>query len=267
MSIGRMQSLGNKAVHQGKRSNGRSSGDNDEAAHVEKATGVRVFRIADAIMSLTNEYRTRDDKNQSQQRKNDFWARVATIAVALYTGITFILLGVTWKALDYTIQASRLDQRAWVGAIVSREEVVGGTLVKFKFTAVVKNTGKTPAIGLKGRLANPLLVPKGKEIFPFYKDRVWAQSSKVGDSINVLFPGMQTTYETDPVPFPQNVSTGDYVMHIVGTLEYDDIFVPPTRHCTVFCYTLTADLKTLVACLTSNYVTDTKCDDISNEKK
>jgi hypothetical protein len=54
-------------------------------------------------------------------------------------------------ALDASIKASRLDQRAWIGFIgVTAKNVAIGS--KPSFTQIIINTGKTPALDVRARI-------------------------------------------------------------------------------------------------------------------
>lgn len=87
---------------------GGTSADHDRAAHDHDHTQT----IANAIVSLTNEYRTRGKQSQREQKKNNRWVKAGTIFVAFYTAIIFFQSCVTWKVFTHTVDAAHLDQRA-----------------------------------------------------------------------------------------------------------------------------------------------------------
>jgi hypothetical protein len=56
------------------------------------------------------------------------------------------------NALDASIEASRLDERAWVGIqSFSGGPVISGDHVSHVVTVIAKNTGKTPALRISGK--------------------------------------------------------------------------------------------------------------------
>lgn len=136
---------------------GGTSSDTAHADANEKAPVA--MSVTDAIIALTNEYRTQSKKNESQQRGNDCWVKVGTVAVAIYTVITAFLWSTAQEAnktaargVETTRYAVEISQRAWLIAtqfvefkspLTKEDKVIGVPLI-------IENSGKTPALYVQG---------------------------------------------------------------------------------------------------------------------
>lgn len=171
---------------------------------------------------------------------------------------TFVSLLLLWGTLRVTIKNAQLDQRAWVGAVRVRESEIT-TDVPLRLGVVIKGGGKTPATNVKIRTAWSV-IPRDKEFCPSYKNN----PVSILDSRAVIFPDMEMNFDTAADYLPQGtliqMTTGNVMLYHYGAIDYDDVFTPPTAHCTTFCYVYTGDLKTPQICDTYNQVTDAKCE-------
>jgi hypothetical protein len=148
------------------------------------------------------------------------------------------------QALNASIAASQLDQRAWVGVqSFSGGPVVSGDQVSFAVTVVAKNTGKTPALRMSGAYIQ--VVTEIRDPIPDYDD---VYSGR--------FRGPSNIYQGELFPLgdvlaPQAIrelnighdgayasrKAGDgfpRIFYILGKITYDDVD-GKTRHTTKFC--------------------------------
>jgi hypothetical protein len=72
----------------------------------EKDTGAVLSRLTEAVVSLTNEYKTRDEKNQGDQKKNRFWVKFGAWVVFVYTTITAF----QWCTL---LESNRINRKSF----------------------------------------------------------------------------------------------------------------------------------------------------------
>lgn len=156
--------------------------------------------------------------------------------------------------LDASIEASHLDQRAWVGSVAA--SLVPNTAIKADTDTTVQiaieNTGKTPALDVAPHAHwnilmpdSPLTVENGSSFF---------------QSTNVLFPNQAVTLTTDKFQIPAIelplITKGDMVFKIWGEIPYDDVF--GRHHWTKFCIILAKNLESLNACSEYNGTDDQK---------
>ena len=151
------------------------------------------------------------------------------------------------QVLDASIVNSRLDQRAWVGAIaISKPELA----VRKDFSASIEvaNTGKTPAVKFSS-LAQFQWVGNGAHLSPFY------MVSGIPGSVSVVQPGMHASINTPQIPITEAqfeaIKEGKLRLYVYGILKYEDIFGKP--HMNKFCgYFSSQDMKFATSCDTYN---------------
>lgn len=156
------------------------------------------------------------------------------------------------EALDASIAASRLDQRAWVGFVESNNLVfkVGS---KATVNHVFTNTGKTPGIDLKGRV-DSVALPSGEEFAPIY------HPLSSGPSISIIMPNQRQDFRADSSSTvwiqvnSDSVASGSTIVYFFGELCYRDIF--QRQHHTTFCEILLPDMVTTRNCRTYNTADD-----------
>jgi hypothetical protein len=158
-------------------------------------------------------------------------------------------------ALGAAIERDRRDQRAWVGPIgfLKRDVKVGEMP---SWGARIKNTGKTPALGIKVLIMGKPL-SQGEQFVPTYTVPIGRNVS-----VAVLQPGMDVKIWTVPEgklteDAADAVMNGVVIMYVYGEVSYDDIF--GCRHYTTFCSFMTPDMKSMNSCNTYNDVTDGEC--------
>jgi len=155
------------------------------------------------------------------------------------------------RALDASIAASRLDQRAWVTLeevvpqhleATSREEANSHPGVQFVLP--FRNTGKTPAIKVAFDMAMIFRTPD-KPIPDFDQNPEDTYSKMTGIKESALIgPGDHTVF-TFPGPADTQFRFGPNqmkliddrrtVLYLVGKLTYHDIFPNTPRRSTKFC--------------------------------
>lgn len=144
-------------------------------------------------------------------------------------------------ALDASIEAARLDQRAWCS--VTSEMSVSGTLGSVSDASVkitFKNSGHTPALNVRTGAGFVLTYA-----FPLPPDL--SLPSVDGEAGSVAVIGSQATQEINPVLTAKSVNDfiaqhdeGDrpFYIYVVGVIKYDDVF--KREHQTTFCYYIQA---------------------------
>ena len=180
------------------------------------------------------------------------------IELLMLVGILGTLVA-TCQQNEVMRETLRLDQRSWVGAVGVREsEIKEG--VPLQLGVIIKGGGKTPATNVKIRTAWSIFLREDK-FCPVYKNN----PVSILDSRAVVFPDMEMPFDTAADDFPQGIisqlMTGTMVLYHYGAIDYDDVFTPPTAHCTTFCYAYTVDLKTPQICDTYNQVTNAECEE------
>jgi hypothetical protein len=157
-------------------------------------------------------------------------------------------------ALDASIAASRLDQRAWLGPAeaLPPEFIEGQKRIYMKegesasYGFIIANTGKTPAINVR-QSTSYLSLPASTKFAPRYPGgttntgviqpnaRVWAKAPNTGTVFKPVING---------------VTTGTWKFYVFGEIVYDDVF--GIEHHTTFCYYLLPNLTAFTSCKTYN---------------
>jgi hypothetical protein len=162
------------------------------------------------------------------------------------------------KVLDANINATQLDQRAWVGVIDVKPAPFGDTANKpvylkegfpAIFEIVITNSGKTPALKVKTLMCVKPLLPKAK-ISPACNRREIPKQS-----VDVIQPGEHLIMSTPPskvlnashIDFIKN---GKTIIYLFGIITYQDIF--RKKHQTTFCKFLLPSLSSIASCETYN---------------
>lgn len=162
------------------------------------------------------------------------------------------------RAADTANQSMQLDQRAWVGPVEAALPPYddGGRKVyikigeKPKFSFVLANSGKTPALKLTFKITNH--VYRSTEPFvPYY------ETPKTKTTVGTLFPGGRMSIPTLETPgvaerfHVTSFASGEYIDYVYGEISYEDIFGQP--HKTEFCTYVDQTLTQLFSCATYNY--------------
>ncbi len=140
------------------------------------------------------------------------------------------------KALNATIEESRLDQRAWVVATDMTPANIAANRNP-RFVIGVRNTGKTPALRVTRRIAAHIY-RKGEPFVPLYHD----EPPPAVEPMIMLPPGGQhfELRTGDLPPLTQGtidaLQKGEYVLKVYGWVRYEDVF--KRRHLTTFCVAL-----------------------------
>jgi hypothetical protein len=166
---------------------------------------------------------------------NGFVTALATIAIALLTFVYVRYSRAQWAVMREQLNemktASALDQRAWVGTI--DESQLTFTLGQNVVVVVpVKNSGKTPAL-MVTTVAAMRTIDTGR--FPEFNDL------KEPTGVGVIQPNAATymsifSKEVLTQEIVEELTRGDRVLWIYGTITYNDIF--SHHHWTTFAKTL-----------------------------
>jgi hypothetical protein len=196
--------------------------------------------VAAAIVSLTNEYRARDEESQRKQQKSTCWVRAGTIFVALYTGLTFFQSCVTWKTLKHAIDTSHLDQQAWVS--VSGVELAEAPKAGEKILFIIKmqNTGRTPALRVSNRIRFSTTAPETLDDFIYASKEEEGRVVPPGDGTFSTFFYVPDEKKDEALTEEQVASIMNRTtsLYLYGVVLYEDIFKAPhfTRFCGVYIY-------------------------------
>ena len=152
----------------------------------------------------------------------------------------------TQRLFDQGVEASRLDQRAWVGPRESKTTIEVGkkVTVQIEFT----NTGKTPALDLYGRMETVVL-GTADSFKPVYK----SQTPKPSNTVLQPQAGKSFRFIADKELTDAQLATLNnplFVWYVFGEIHYEDIF--KQKHLTTFCRRLFAEGR-LFDCETYNY--------------
>jgi len=135
-------------------------------------------------------------------------------------------------ALDYTIEKSRLDQRAWLTisqAVIQVPIVAGRTS---DITLTLKNSGKSPALKMRFRQAAKLVSQLPTGLMPK------VPLSKPVESVSVIGPDGTSVNHFTLAPLPawqvSLLDSGKGRIVTFGTVIYFDIF--NIEHDTTFCF-------------------------------
>jgi hypothetical protein len=170
------------------------------------------------------------------------------------------------RALDASVEASRIDQRAWVGLLFPVETVDKKkieVLAPFAFKLRFKNTGKTPALRIS---YDPLIVFRApNQPIPDYdqetKENIFYRLTGINESA-LLAPG-EEVFITFPALRPNGpnlalgpdkfnwMNTYQEVMFIVGKVSYHDIFPNTPPRTTKFCLIYEPKFGEVGACPTN----------------
>jgi hypothetical protein len=165
------------------------------------------------------------------------------------------------KALNASINASRIDERAWVSLLFpidtfdkKKLEPLGDVAFVIRF----KNTGKTPA--LKIAYDPELMFRPPSDPIPDYDDKavagnVYTQLTGIHEAA-LLAPGEETSIAYPPrgaIRFGPNqiglMESHTTVLYLVGKVTYHDIFFPDTpERTTKFCAYYSPESGDFVRC-------------------
>jgi hypothetical protein len=162
------------------------------------------------------------------------------------------------KVFRATVDQFRLEQRAWVGPVEigppPYEE--GGKKVyiklgeKPKFSFVIANSGKTPALKFTSKITSHVY-RSTEEFVPYY------EKPTTIPTVGTIYPGVRmslNTLESTGVAEPFHVSTlssGEYIFYVYAQITYEDIFGTP--HKTTFCVFVDKTLTQMLSCNTYNH--------------
>jgi hypothetical protein len=157
-------------------------------------------------------------------------------------------LAASQNSLNANIEASRLEQRAWVGPTeITNSEITIGT--KPVFTVIIQNTGKTPAFKFHTILVRK---PRLKEhkFTPTYDMAVEGPNT-----LGNILPGMRAIIK---IPWSteitadslEHLKTGKVIINVNGKINYLDAFGRP--HYSTFCTELDKNLTSMKGCETYN---------------
>lgn len=163
--------------------------------------------------------------------------RYKITTVALNVLILIVLAFQGWT-LYQTVEISRNDQRAWVGAVdVSFPDVREGSALHA--TVLVTNSGRSPARNVEHDVCYNI-GPAADLFTPTY-----ARTEAAPPSISVLQPGAQVRLPVYRAPLTQqqaeDILSGQQTLYVFGRISYEDVFNTP--HETTFGYSLVPSLS------------------------
>lgn len=145
-------------------------------------------------------------------------------------------------ALNASIDASRLDQRAWV-TVTSIHIMDGFSNAKnSKVEAIVTNTGRTPALGWRIKCGT---IYTGGEQSRSDIAKILKESARPLDtSVGVIGPDVHpiVTMDTDASTYPEFkrvLGVKPFYLYVFGRMDYRDIF--GKDHFTTFCFYRVSD--------------------------
>ncbi len=152
----------------------------------------------------------------------------------------------TGKAVDATVEQSRLDQRAWVGPkFTASIRIVAGEVGVSE--VIITNTGRTPALNVWVKATNTVQGIDETPTFnyperPTARPKFGAISPGDGQKIVVQSVGPVSADLVDQLRNKQRI------FRYYGLIHYEDIF--GGTHETKFCYSLREDMSTVYPCTT-----------------
>lgn len=146
------------------------------------------------------------------------------------------------KVLDASIEAARTDQRAWLGFVEAISDATVGR--PFSVRCTIKNSGKTPAI--KVSVAS-VLQPVRTNERPDFTTKAQPAPQVVIQANAVMYNDKSATHEL-PLTQPafNQLMSGDMVIHVFGTISYDDVF--GFHHWSQYCVHLDFETKSFPNC-------------------
>jgi hypothetical protein len=190
-------------------------------------------------------------KTASEQAKVDNAAAITAQKEIAKAGIETSQKGFEDSAKE-SMEQSRLDQRAWLGAVEMREPVDMAVGKVAKFGVLITNTGKTPAVNFTSQMVVRAFgrAEKFEAIYPQPPTGIHSNSViQPAMKIELWSPIKRALLQSDI----DSLKNGEYVLYIYGVLNYDDIF--KRHHWTHFCMVLQPDdLKTENSCHSYNEV-------------
>jgi len=162
--------------------------------------------------------------------KNVNWTDVC---IAIFTAVLAVLAILQTLILAKTVEMSRNDQRAWVGAAdMSTPEVQWGS--RLKLSIPLSNSGRTPARHVKIEFDSSVN-PRGKTFKADYRPNADAGPQ----SVPVIQPGARHYINAVRVqPFTgeeeSGIGSGEMLLVVYGRITYDDVF--GRNHKTTFAY-------------------------------
>ena len=166
------------------------------------------------------------------------------------------------RALDATIQQSRLEQRAWVGVVHTispgYKEGEQNVYVKdgqpIKMGVTIVNSGKTPARNVHTNVS-VFYLKSTDEFVPTFNELTTIGAEP---STTVIQPSAFSSINAGPIPEVgsinktdiANITNGRYILYIAGKITYEDVFKRP--HSTLFCLFLDPSLTVFNTCKNHN---------------
>lgn len=156
-------------------------------------------------------------------------------------------LEVNREAIRDSTEATRRDQRAWVGTTGGFKPQEAKPNIKQGWGARITNTGRTPARNLTAQ-TNARILPAGEPFIPIYPKNAIHQGN------SILYPGVNITLTAPAVEFSQRdfdcARDGTCIFYVFGKFTYNDVF--NKAHWGTFCLKLEDNLFYMNACNTYN---------------
>ncbi|OFW42399.1 MAG: hypothetical protein A3J28_14660 [Acidobacteria bacterium RIFCSPLOWO2_12_FULL_60_22] len=154
------------------------------------------------------------------------------------------------RALDASIEASRNDQRAWVGIrnVIKPTPAQLADEGTFEFGVNVYNVGKSPAFGLKMQLGSGDVL-SGVKFEPFYNliTHTEPESAAIIPPDGYVVMSIALPMDRQRI---ERLKNRIRVFYLFGRMEYQD--TAKRVHHTTFCLWLRPDLASFAVCETYN---------------
>jgi len=164
---------------------------------------------------------------------NERLAKGMTDSVAQAKASLKVTIDQSRKSLDKTIEMSRSDQRAWVGA--GDPLVVQFKDSSMRVSVTIQNFGRTPALNVVPQI-HVRSLPASESFAPSLPAKPTDPDTRAA-----LQPGQKLTLGPNEVPpitidLANEINSGKTCFYAFGEVFYDDAF--GEAHCTTFAYML-----------------------------
>jgi hypothetical protein len=207
--------------------------------------------IVASIQALTEEISASNTQTDAYQRKNLFWNKLTSGAVAVYTILTLVIVIISRCSLNETRESYSAVQRAFVVVSGMKQEVnhdPNGKPISYSFAPVIRNSGNTPTKDLEFIAISPLDEITGRG----YDANAPLPPDPAEQFDNSVFHHDKGKYVLGPQdalppliePFPIDSSTfadiigGRMGRFFYGAIRYRDIFEHSPPHITKYCFTI-----------------------------
>jgi len=229
---------------------GSSERENDDR-HGGQHPARKRGEITLAIKALQDSYEGSRQDQANHDRKTLFWGRVAGIGVAVYTGMTAVIVGAAiysaMQAQDSAVaarEANNVGQGPFVtftGLRIDQQTLGKPGLPYVWFTALVQNSGNTPTKDMK------YVVESGRAE-PGDPEQLYQHPTAIAFSQRITLPPHFNGPLALPISgIPQSAFKTMVDEHgwyfVYGTAHYRDRFTNSKEHVSKFCFAVGANIS------------------------